>query len=354
MTSAPQRTAAPATVRTVLGDIPADELGVCDSHDHLFFRSLRFPAEEVMDDVAAATAELRSYAELGGRTLVQWTPFGLGRRPARLAQVSRATGVHVVAATGLHQEAHYPPGVVRRALEDGLTELFVRELTEGMADPRSEAEADADSEADPSRGTDAGTAPAAAPVRAGMIKVAGAFHVLDAHARTVMAAAAAAHHATGAPIGVHLEHGTAGADVLDLLCDHLSVPPDRVLLGHLNRFPESRLHRDLADRGAFLSFDGPSPANQATDWRLLDALNHLLKAGHAGQLLLGGDTTTARARASTGGGPGVPYLLRRLRPSLEREFGPAVAEQLLVANPARAFAVRWPGGKPAGMPAENT
>lgn len=330
MTGAAEQTATAATVRTVLGDVPAAELGLCDAHDHLFFRSERFPAEEALDDVAAATAELRAFAELGGRALVQWTPFGLGRGAARLAEISRATGVHLVAATGMHQVAHYPPGVVRRAQEDGLADLFIRELTEGLTDPESEAEAEADA--------DTGTGP----IRAGMIKVAGNFHTLDAHARTVMVAAAAAHHSTGAPIGVHLEHGTAGADVLDLLCDRLSVPPDRVLLGHLNRFPESRLHRDLAERGAFLGFDGPSPANQATDWRLLDALADLLKAGHAGQLLLGGDTTTARARASTGGGPGIPYLLRRLRPSLEREFGPAVAEQLLVGNPARAFAVGWP------------
>jgi predicted metal-dependent phosphotriesterase family hydrolase len=157
----------------------------------------------------------------------------------------------------------------------------------------------------------------------------------------VMAAAAEAHHATGAPIGVHLEHGSAGPEVLDLLCDQLSVPPERVVLGHLNRFPEPRIHRELAERGAFLCFDGPSRANQATDWRLLDALTALVEAGHAGQLLLGGDTTTAQARAATGGGPGVPYLLASLRPRVERELGSEVAQRMLVANPGRAFAVNW-------------
>jgi len=320
------------TVRTVLGDIPPAELGSCDAHDHLFFRSHRFPAEQALDDPAAATAELRAFAALGGGALVQWTPFGLGRGSAALAGVSRATGVHLVAATGLHQAEHYPPGVVRRATEEGLAELFVRELTVGLVDAPTEAAAGAE------------------PVRAGMIKVAGSFHTLDAHARMVMTAAAAAHQATGAPIGVHLEHGTAGPEVLDLLCGRLSVPADRVLLGHLNRFPDARVHRELAERGAFLSFDGPSRANQATDWRLLDVLSELVRAGHAGQLLLGGDTTTAQARASTGGGPGVPYLLARLRPSVERELGEEVAERLLVANPARAFAVRWPSGPSRAEP----
>jgi 5-phospho-D-xylono-1,4-lactonase len=118
------------------------------------------------------------------------------------------------------------------------------------------------------------------------MKVAGGFHDLDDHARTVLAAAARAHHATGAPIGVDHELGTASLDVLDLLAA-------------------------------------------------------LVEAGHADRLLLGGDTTTAAARASTGGGPGMPYLLRVLRPRIVRDLGEAVAEKIFMANPARAFAVDW-------------
>lgn len=57
-----------------------------------------------------------------------------------------------------------------------------------------------------------------------MIKVAGNFHHLDAHARQTMIAAAEAHHATGAPIGVHHELGTTAADVAELLCGQLQVP----------------------------------------------------------------------------------------------------------------------------------
>ena len=151
-------------------------------------------------------------------------------------------------------------------------------------------------------------------------------------------AAAEAHHATGAPVAVHLELGTAALDVLDLLCGRLEVPPQRVVLGHLNRSPDPRMHRDVARAGAFIAFDGPSRANHTTDWRLLDSIAALVDAGHADQLLLGADTTTARARASTGEGPGMPFLLRGLRPRIERELGADIATKLLVDNPARAFA----------------
>jgi 5-phospho-D-xylono-1,4-lactonase len=156
-----------------------------------------------------------------------------------------------------------------------------------------------------------------------------------------MAAAAQAHHAPGAPVAVHHELGTAALDVVELLCGELGVPPVRVILGHLNRSPDLYVHRQLAESGAFLAFDGPSRANHATDWRLFDALAALSEAGHADQLLVGGDTTTAAARASTGGGPGIPYLLRRLRPRLEHELGDDVTTKIFVHNPARAFA--WAG-----------
>jgi 5-phospho-D-xylono-1,4-lactonase len=56
-------------VRTVAGDLAPEGLGVTDAHDHLFFRSPLLPGQEV-DHPEAAAAELRAFAELGGRTVV--------------------------------------------------------------------------------------------------------------------------------------------------------------------------------------------------------------------------------------------------------------------------------------------
>ncbi|GAA1118464.1 MULTISPECIES: phosphotriesterase family protein [Kitasatospora] len=280
-------------VHTVLGPVPPERLGTTNSHDHLFLRSALLPGQE-LDDPAAAEDELRAFAALGGGAVVQWTPYGLGRRLDDLVELAETTGLHLVAATGLHQAAHYDDPDALRRLD--LAALFTAELRD----------------------------------RAGLIKVAGGYHGLDAHARWTMTAAAEAHHATGAPIGVHHELGTGAQDVLELLCDRLGVPPHRVVLGHLNRFPDLGLHRELAASGAYLAFDGPSRANHATDHRLLECLHALADAGHAHRLLLGGDTTTAAAR----GNPGMPYLLHRLRPRL----GPELAALVLTDNPAAAFA----------------
>jgi 5-phospho-D-xylono-1,4-lactonase len=314
-----------SAIRTVLGDISAEDLGVCDSHDHLFFRSANLPGQE-LDDTDAAEAELRAFRQLGGHAVIQWTPFGLGRRAERLAAVSRAADVHVVAATGLHQRVHYPDQALVDEVMPKLAELFIEELTLGMR-PDAELVHAGLVHAGLVRAESAQPGP-----RAGMIKVAGAFHHLDDHARATMTAAAEAHHVTGAPIGIHHELGTAAPDVVALLIGELEVPPDKVILGHLNRLPDPHVHLELAQTGAFLSFDGPSRANHATDWRLHECLAGLAAHGHADQVLLGGDTTTAAAR----GAPGMSFLLSSIRPRL----GESLAEKFFVHNPARAFAIR--------------
>jgi 5-phospho-D-xylono-1,4-lactonase len=299
-------------IRTVLNDLVPEALGVTNSHDHLFFRSAMLAGQE-LDDEAAAVAEVRAFADAGGQAIVQWTPHGLNRQAGLLPGISTSTGVSIVAATGLHRREHYPDGYVDK-VQDQLAEIFVRELTSAIGDTQ---------------------------VRAGLIKVAGGFHVLDGHAEGVMRAAAEAHHTTNAPIAVHHELGSAADAVLDLLVDKLDVHPAAVILGHLNRFPDHRAHLELAQRGAWLAFDGPSRANNATDPRLTDCLAALIDAGYADRLLLGGDTTTARARAATGEGPGMPYLLTHLRPRITRYFGADVADAVFRTNPARAFATDW-------------
>ncbi|GGW12152.1 phosphotriesterase family protein [Streptomyces capoamus] len=299
-------------VRTVLGDVPPEQLGVCDAHDHLFLRSPQLPGQE-LDDVPAARAELAAFRAAGGAAVVQWTPYGMGRRAADLPALSRDTGVGIVCATGLHQAAHYDAASLGRLRGGRLAELFVSELTEGI-------------------GTTG--------VRAGLIKVAGGFHGLDAHARWTMAAAAEAHHATGAPVTVHLELGTGALDVLDLLCGELGVPGERVVLGHLNRSPDPVLHRQAAASGCWLAFDGPSRAHHGTDWRMPEAVRALAEAGFGDRLLLGGDTVVAGAR-SVDGGPGMPHLLRRVRRRLAEAVGAELVERMLTEHPGRAFGVDW-------------
>jgi phosphotriesterase-related protein len=303
-------------VRTVRGDIEPARMGPTDSHEHLFFVTPLQPGDE-MDDLDRAVEEAQTLVDAGGRTLVDWTPLGVGRSPEGLVQVSLATGLHVVGATGVHRDAHYRPDDPLRALtEEALADRFVSDIA-------------------------AGTAPS------GVIKVGASYHRLQPLERKVFAAAARAHERTGVPVCVHTEHGTMGLGIVEHLLG-LGVPPTSVVLAHLDRNPDAGEHAETAATGAWLQLDGPGRAKYWPDSTILRLVADLAEKGLFGQLLLGGDTGRSSTMRSYGGGPGLDYLFARFKPRLERELGTELSRLIFVDNPARAFAFEpRPGARPS-------
>ncbi|MEJ7648411.1 MAG: hypothetical protein WKF57_05070 [Nakamurella sp.] len=227
-----------------------------------------------------------------------------------LPALSRSSGVTIIAATGRHRAEHHRPAdrVDEPADDELLLEWFLADLV--------------------------------APIPCGIIKVGTGFHHIDDWERQSLTAAAEASRQTGCPVAVHLELGTAGLEVVDVLTSH-GVPPGSVILGHVGRNPDAAHQADLAETGVFLCFDGPSRANHATDWRLVESLRFLAETSHLGQLLLGGDTTTSAARP-VDSGPGMPALLTRTACAIGKALGPSAMQSILVENPMSAFAWQCP------------
>ena len=289
-------------VRTVLGDVAPHELGPCDAHEHFFLDTPAQPGDE-FTDVEKAIEEARSLAAAGARAVVDWTPIGLGRDLDGLARVSEETGLHVVAATGLHRDAHYAADAdVRSASADALSVQFVADLE-----------------------------------RCGVIKLGASYHQVKPFEAKAFEAGAAAHAQIGAPICVHTEHGTMGLALVERL-QALGVPPESVVLAHLDRNPDAGEHAETAAAGAWLQFDGPGRTRYWPDSTILALIADLAERGLAGRLLLGGDTGRRSSMRAYGGGPGMDYVFARFKPRLERELGHELSEQIFVTNPARAFA----------------
>jgi hypothetical protein len=117
-----------AMIRTIRGNIDPAELGPCDAHEHLFLVTPAQPGEEY-SDVSKAIEEAKTLRAAGGRALVDWTPIGLGRDLNGLRAVSEATGLHIVAATGVHRDVHYAADdTLRSESEDTLADRFVGDL----------------------------------------------------------------------------------------------------------------------------------------------------------------------------------------------------------------------------------
>jgi predicted metal-dependent phosphotriesterase family hydrolase len=306
-------------VPTVLGDVPAAELGRTNVHEHLLMRDPLLAGEE-LDDEDRAAAEVQHLCASGFDALLELTPLGLGRDPAGLAAIARRTGAHIVMATGVHHEGHYPPGHRLRALTDSeLAERFTADLVHG---------------------TDAG-------VRAGVIKVGIGYWSISEFERTVLEAAAAAHAASSAPVVCHLERGTAAFELLELLTSR-GVPPDRILLAHIDRNPDPGLHAELAQAGAYLGYDGWSRTRYWPDSALIDCLMSVTERGAADRIVLGTDLARRSSFASYGGLPGLSYLGRRVIPRLRERGGDELIDTLLVRNPARLLC--RPARPPANPP----
>jgi phosphotriesterase-related protein len=315
------QTPAPAVV-TVLGPRPAETLGITDAHDHLFLRSPALAGEEI-EDLAGVTAEVEEARRSGIATIVEMTPIGCGRRPDLMRAVATATGVQIIAATGYHRDAHYPPGHwVYDADLETLRERVVRDLSVGMH-PR-----DWD---DPSLPLD--------PARAGVIKIGISYHRITRSEQRRLSAAAQAAAQTGAPILVHTEVGTCAQTVVDRI-EEEGVPSDRIILSHLDRNPDLELHLDVAARGVFLEYDTIGRIKYRPDSELLALIEGVVAGGWAERLLLGLDLGRRSYFRAFDGGPGLAYLMDGFVPRLRRRLGDEVVRQILIDNPARAFLMR--------------
>ena len=315
-----------SVVRTALGDIDPSQLGRVDYHEHLFQVSPLLIGDE-LDDEAASGEEAGLLRASGFEAMVDATPFGLGRDPAAVARISAATGLHVIATTGRHREAHYGPDHPMQVWgADRLAALFVSDLTHGM--PADDAAVFETPDVPLAAGPDG------QPVRAGMLKGGADYWRISPFERTTLIAVAQAHRETGAPVMVHLEFATAAHEVLDLL-EAEGVTPDRVVLAHADRDPDAGLHVSLAERGAHLGYDGFARPRTRSDAELLELTIAVVERGAGDRILLGGDVARRTRYIAYGGMPGLAYLGERYLPRLRDAVGDEAVERMLVTTPAR-------------------
>jgi phosphotriesterase-related protein len=171
-------------------------------------------------------------------------------------------------------------------------------------------------------------------VRAGLLKAGIGYWRITPFERRVLAAVAAAHAETGAPVMIHLEHGSAGFEVLEALAAD-GVPASAVVLAHADRAPDPVLHADLAAAGAYLGYDGWARYREWPDSMLVACAARAIELGAGERILLGGDVARRTRYVAYGGMPGLSYLGRRAVPALRAEIGDAGVRTVLVDNPAR-------------------
>ena len=125
-------------IHTVLGDITAEDAGVILSHEHILccshamktgFGDKWFNTKEVIDIGVELLKQVKR--ECGVNTIVDGTPLNLGRDIKLLQEISRRSGVHIIASTGLYYTEDY---FLRAKSPELLASYFIDECFYGTVD----------------------------------------------------------------------------------------------------------------------------------------------------------------------------------------------------------------------------
>ncbi len=298
---------------TTLGPRTDADLGIILPHEHIFvdFRPPDHPAHaaaEVDDVVALMAPEVEKALARGVTAMVDCTPVGVGRRVDILRAVSEATGMPIVAPTGIYREPHVPAWA-HAASEAELTDWMLGEL-------RGEIEGSG--------------------VQAGWIKLSVGDDGITACEAKILRAAARAGRETDAVIGVHTKRGRVVRKQLDII-ESVGYTAERFIWIHTQSDPDFKLHLEMARRGAWLEYDGIGYGDDET---YLEYLPRALDAGLEEQVMLSHDRGWYDP-ARPGGGDPQPftYLFEHFLPKLRATgVDEETIHKLTHTNPYRAFA----------------
>lgn len=309
--TAPTHQRTVGVVQSVLGPIDASKLGFTLTHEHICRTPKPSPRGKT-NSVARAVAKLKEAKDAGIDTLVDVTPFDVGRDVRFGEEVSRKSGMQIVACTGQHFFA--PESYAARSVAE-ITEIFIREIEEGIDD------------------TD---------IKAGVIKVAARSGVMTPAEEKVFRAAARASKATGISVQTHTNSSERGGEAQAAIFEAEGLSPGRVALGHSNDTDDLDYLIGLAKRGYTLGMDhafwGMAPGATLSWQKRVECVKQLVDAGFVNQLFLSNDWVFGDVERDKINPDGLLYTTRRTIPYLKR-IGVTDPEIRIIAveNPRRFF-----------------
>jgi len=122
------------TVQTVTGNVKTEDLGFTLMHEHLVSSCAgipeNYPQIYIEDCFGRALKDLKEMKENGIDTVVEATPYDLGRDVKMLKRLSEASGVNIIACTGFFLE---PSPMLGALTVRQFAQLFIDDITKGIA-----------------------------------------------------------------------------------------------------------------------------------------------------------------------------------------------------------------------------
>lgn len=348
------------SVRTVLGEISPDDLGITMSHEHLLHDTshlfwdepspgdpleIRQVAEATvtvenagalasrpyvsrdnlrMTELDVAIPELQLYRDAGGQSFIDVSGRIPGWHPDDLIAASEATGVNIVASTGWYISPSHPPGHADASVEE-LAEILVEHIEVGI------------------EGSD---------VRAGVIGELGMTEPLHPQEEKVLRAGGRAQARTGVPLTVHpMVFQKEAHKYIDIL-EEEGADLEKVYMSHMDgSCPDFAYHESVMERGVSIDYDlfRDTPWNDShlifggdhyiSDQERVETLARLCADGYSKQVMLAHDLCL-KTHLVAYGGKGWAYVLTEIIPQLlEAGVTQSQINDMLIENPKRIFSV---------------
>lgn len=308
------------SVITVNGSIPVNAMGTTLIHEHFLVDFIgadktnenRWNKDAVVQKVLPY---LREAKKSGVKTIFDCTPAFLGRDVQLLKRLADESGLQVITNTGYYGAVKnkYLPQWAFTETKEQLSKRWINEFESGID----------------------GTA-----IKPGFIKIsvdADAPQLSGLHQKLV-SAAALTHLHTGLTICSHTGPAAAAFEEIDIL-QKMQVHPSAFVWVHAQAEENRSLHVTAAKMGAWVSLDGIGWGDFE---KYAASIDNLKQAGLLNRVLISHDAGWYKPDEKDGGNfTGFTNIFIQLLPLLKKTgFTDSDIDQLLIKNPAEAFAIR--------------
>ncbi|MCP4167875.1 MAG: hypothetical protein GY759_18555 [Chloroflexi bacterium] len=256
------------SIMTVLGPITPESLGLADAHSHVWIDQVEGSCAKapVLTDERLLSTRLSTYVESGGKAIIDCQPSACGRNAIKLFELSKSSGVHIVACTGFHLHRYYDlDAAIWDMTAEQANDYFLSEIEQGLAETRQGPQV----------------------VYPGFIKIAVEAE-FEPSLVPLFEAAAEACRTSGLAIEMHTEKGAAVEALLPFFLDR-GVSPQRLVFCHVDKRPDFELHRELAQAGVMLEYDTFFRPKYHPDQNVWPLLMRMLEAGYGDHIALASD-----------------------------------------------------------------
>ncbi|MEJ7823712.1 MAG: hypothetical protein WKF85_15420 [Chitinophagaceae bacterium] len=303
---------------SVNGRIPVSEMGTTLIHEHFLVDFIgadkinysRWNRQEVVTKVLPYLLEAKKH---GVKTMFDCTPAFLGRDVFLLKMLAKESGLQIVTNTGYYGavDNKYLPKLAFTETAEQIAGRWIKEFKKGIENTT---------------------------VKPGFIKISVNPGNLSALHQKVVRAAAITHLQTGLTICSHTGIAIPAFEEINLL-KKMNVHPSAFVWTHAQNEQDIKLHVKAATAGAWISLDGIGWGNIE---KYADTINNLASAGMLNKILISHDAGWYKPGEKEGGSfKGYTNIFEELIPLLDKKgFTDNDIQQLLIKNPAEAFAVR--------------